>query len=303
MMMELRHLRYFLAVAEEGHFTRAAQRLGIGQPPLSQQIKDLEQEIGVKLFFRLPRGAELTPAGAAFAVEAQAILAAADRAKDAAQRAACGESGRLALGFTGSSSFTSLLRETIRGFRCRWPGVTLALAEMNTILLLDKVRRGDLDAAFIRPGVQDPVGMRLIRAPDEAMLVALPVAHRLAGQAAVALQDLAEETLILFPRAAGLSLYDEISAALLACGVDPVVDQEVPQMSSVINLVAADLGVSIVTASMAQICLSGVVYRPIKGIAPRARLALAVPAEREDRVVSRLITLVEELIAHSVHPA
>lgn len=294
--MELRHLRYFLAVAEEGHFTRAAQRLGIGQPPLSQQIKDLEQELEVKLFYRLPKGAELTPAGQAFQAEAQAILAAAERAKETARRAERGEFGRLTVGFTGSASFTPLVRDSIRLYRQRWPGVILSLEEMNTIRLLDKLRRGDLDAAFIRPGVEDPEGIRLIRAPDEEMRVALPASHPLAKRASVPLIALAGEPLVLFPRAAGLSLYDEISAAFLACGVDPVVDQEVPQMSSVVNLVAANLGVSIVTDSITQICLSGVAFRPIEGPAPVARLALAVRNGSPTAVVSSLITLVGEIV-------
>jgi DNA-binding transcriptional LysR family regulator len=140
------------------------------------------------------------------------------------------------MGFTGSASFTPLVRHAIRRYRQRWPGVILALEEMNTIRLLDKLRRGALDAAFIRPGVEDPEGIRLIRAPDEEMRVALPASHPLAAHPQIPLTALEGEPLVLFPRAAGLSLYDEISAAFLACGIDPVVDQEVPQMSSVVTL-------------------------------------------------------------------
>lgn len=294
--MDLRHLRYFLAVAEEGHFTRAAQRLGIAQPPLSQQIKALEHEIGAPLFLRVPHGAELTPVGQAFRREAAAILAATERAVSVAQRAAIGETGRLALGFTGSSSFTPLVRETIRAFRKRWPAVTVVLEEANTIQLLDRLRRGALDAAFVRPGVQEPSGLRLIRAADEPMKVALPQSHRLAGKDSIALADLADYPLVLFPRTTGLSLYDEICSTLLACGVDPVVDQEVPQMSSVVSMVAANMGVSIVTTSITHIQLPGVIFRPIRGRAPIARLALAVPDRPQSPTVQNLVALVEDLI-------
>jgi DNA-binding transcriptional LysR family regulator len=201
------------------------------------------------------------------------------------------------MGFTGSASFTPLVRHAIRRYRQRWPGVILALEEMNTIRLLDKLRRGALDAAFIRPGVEDPEGIRLIRAPDEEMRVALPASHPLAAHPQIPLTALEGEPLVLFPRAAGLSLYDEISAAFLACGIDPVVDQEVPQMSSVVTLVAANLGVSIVTESITQICLSDVAFRPIAGRAPKARLALAVRNGPLPAVVESLISLVEQIIA------
>jgi len=139
--MELRHLRYFLAVAEEGNFTRAAARLGIGQPPLSQQIRDLETEIGAMLFHRVPHGAELTAAGAAFLPEAKASLAAAEKARLAAQSANRGETGRLSLGFTASSAFNPVVSTTIRRFQARWPDVQLSLTEMNTLGLMQKLEQ------------------------------------------------------------------------------------------------------------------------------------------------------------------
>ena len=167
--MELRHIRYFLAVAEEGNFTRAAARLGIGQPPLSQQIRDLETEIGAMLFHRVPHGAELTVAGTAFLPEAKASLAAAEKARLAAQSANRGETGRLSLGFTASSAFNSLVSTTIRRFRARWPEVRLSLTEMNTLGLMQKLERGELDATFMRPGLSDPDGIRLKRLPDDGV--------------------------------------------------------------------------------------------------------------------------------------
>ncbi len=289
--MELRHLRYFLAVAEEGNFTRAAARLGIGQPPLSQQIRDLETEIGAMLFHRVPHGAELTAAGAAFLPEAKASLAAAEKARLAAQSANRGETGRLSLGFTASSAFNPIVSTTIRRFQARWPDVQLSLQEMNTLGLMQKLERGELDAAFMRPGLDDPNGVRLKRLPDEPMVVALPANHPLAKQKTLPLALLAKESFILFPRLVGLSLYDDVVRACREAGFELMVAQEAPQISSVVNLVAADLGVSIVPASISQIKLAGVAYRPIDGPPAVARLALAVLRSQRSPVTENLMSL------------
>ncbi|MDV4182683.1 LysR family transcriptional regulator [Rhizobium brockwellii] len=289
--MELRHLRYFLAVAEEGNFTRAAGKLGIGQPPLSQQIRDLEREVGAALFHRVPHGAELTAAGAAFLGEAKASLAAAEKAKLAAQSANRGETGRLSLGFTASSAFNPVVSTTIRRFRARWPEVQLSLTEMNTLALMQKLERGELDATFMRPSLDDPTGIRLRRLPDEPMVIALPASHPLARRSSVPLAALADEPFILFPRLVGLSLYDDVVLACRKAGFELTVAQEAPQISSVVNLVAADLGVSIVPASISQIKLEGVAYRPIEGPPAVARLALAILKTHRSPVTENLISL------------
>ncbi|MBY2919984.1 LysR family transcriptional regulator [Rhizobium leguminosarum] len=289
--MELRHLRYFLAVAEEGNFTRAAGKLGIGQPPLSQQIRDLEREVGAALFHRVPHGAELTSAGAAFLGEAKASLAAAEKAKLAAQSANRGETGRLSLGFTASSAFNPVVSTSIRRFRARWPEVQLSLTEMNTLALMQKLERGELDATFMRPSLDDPTGIRLRRLPDEPMVIALPASHLLARRSSVPLAALADEPFILFPRLVGLSLYDDVVLACRKAGFELTVAQEAPQISSVVNLVAADLGVSIVPASISQIKLEGVAYRPIEGPPAVARLALAILKTHRSPVTENLISL------------
>ncbi|MBB3562112.1 DNA-binding transcriptional LysR family regulator [Rhizobium sp. BK512] len=289
--MELRHLRYFLAVAEEGNFTRAAARLGIGQPPLSQQIRDLETEIGAMLFHRVPHGAELTAAGAAFLPEAKASLAAAEKARLAAQSANRGETGRLSLGFTASSAFNPVVSTTIRRFQARWPDVQLSLTEMNTLGLMQKLEHGELDATFFRPGLDDPDGVRLKRLPDEPMVVALPASHALAKRKTLPLALLAKEPFILFPRLVGLSLYDDVVRACREAGFELKVAQEAPQISSVVNLVAADLGVSIVPASISHIKLAGVAYRPIEGPPAVARLALAVLRSQRSPVTENLMSL------------
>lgn len=299
--MELRHIRYFLAVAEAGNFTRAAQTLGIGQPPLSQQIRDLENEIGVQLFHRVPHGAELTAAGIAFRDEAKGAIAAAERAKQAARRASQGETGRLTLGFTASGAFNPAVSGTIRRYRARWPDVDLSLTEMNSNLLLDRLMRGELDAVFIRPGLEDPKNVRMRRLPDEPMLIALPARHRLAAHTRLQLAALAGEPFVVFPRTVGLSLYNDIVSACRAAGFDLNVTQEAPQMTAVVNLVAADLGVSIVPAAMAQVRLEGVTYRPIEGEPLVARLALASLRGRRSPLTENLESLLPKQKAYDDH--
>jgi DNA-binding transcriptional LysR family regulator len=290
--MELRHIRYFLAVAEEENFTRAAAKLGIGQPPLSQQIRDLENEIGAMLFHRVPHGAELTEAGTAFLPEARAALASAEKAKLAAQRATRGQTGRLALGFTASSAFNTAVSGTIRRFRGQWPEVSLSLTEMNSNWLMEKLMREEIDVAFIRPGLEDPKNVRLKRLADEPMLIALPAHHPLAKHEKVPLSALAGQPFILFPRTVGLSLYDDIVRGCRDAGFELVVTQEAPQIPSVVNLVAADLGVSIVPASIAHLALDGVAYRPIEGPPLVARLGLAMLKAQRSRVAVNMMSLI-----------
>lgn len=289
--MELRHIRYFLAVAEAHNFTRAAEKLGIGQPPLSQQIRDLEAEVGAQLFHRVPHGAELTEAGEAFMIDARVALASAEKAKLAAQRAARGETGRLALGFTASAAFNPAVTGTIRRFRAQWPGVLLSLFEMNSKLLVEKLARGEIDAAFIRPGLEDPQEMRLKRMEDEPMLVALPANHALAASGSIRLASLADEPFVLFPRFVGLSLYDDIAKACREAGFELVVTQEAPQIPSVVNLVAAGFGVSIVPASIAKIAIEGIVFRPIDGPPLIARLGIAMLKSQRSPVALNMVAL------------
>ncbi|MCB8883299.1 LysR family transcriptional regulator [Acidisoma cellulosilytica] len=287
--MELRHIRYFLAVAEERNFTRAAARLGIGQPPLSQQIRDLERELGAPLFHRLPHGAALTESGRAFLVEAESVVAAAERAKLAAQRAARGEAGLLAIGLTGSAAFHPIVTRTIRNFRRRYPTVQIKLEELNTMGLLDQLRREELDAIFLRPGLQELDGLHLHRLPDESMVAAIPKAHPLATSRSIALAALAQEPLILFPPAIGLSLYHEVLSACREAGFEPITSQIAPQIASGLSLVAAELGIAIVPQSIAQIAMRGIAYRRITDFVPVARLALATRTGREPALLRNLI--------------
>ncbi|GHH54002.1 MULTISPECIES: LysR family transcriptional regulator [Gammaproteobacteria] len=293
--MELRHLRYFLAVAEEGNFTRAAARVGIAQPPLSQQIQALEKELGTPLFRRTHQGAELNEAGEAFLLDVRRVLADVDAAVESVQRAARGERGRLRLGFTASAAFNPVVPKLIRHFQRAWPQVTIVLLETNTVGLLKAMESGQLDAAFIRPSSLTPVGLNLLHFPDEPMKIALPAAHRLAGRARLPLSALAGEPFILFPRSFGPSLYDEIAQACRLAGFTLQVSQEAPQMASICNLVAAELGVSVVPQAMTHVQLPGVRYIDIQGHVPLARLALASLPGRETVVVQHLTRLARSM--------
>jgi DNA-binding transcriptional LysR family regulator len=273
--MELRHLRYFVAVAEERHFTRAAERLGIGQPPLSQQIQQLERELGARLFRRLSRGVELTEVGQVFLGDARATLAAAEQALINARRAARGEFGTLHIGFTVSASFHPFLPQVILQFRESHPEITLTLREGNSSEMLADVRDGRLDLALVRPPSRQFEQLEIEPLFDEDMLIVLSERHPLSTRASLTLAELAGEDFVLYARQTGPGVFDAIVAACRAAGFSPNVTQEAPQMSSTINLVAAGLGVSIVPAAIRSFRAQGVRYLPITGIAPRAPLSLA----------------------------
>jgi DNA-binding transcriptional LysR family regulator len=290
--MELRHIRYFIAVAEELNFTRAAAKIGIGQPPLSLQIRSLEEELGEPLFRRLSHGAELTAAGRAFLPEARKMIALAQRAKRTAQRGARGEIGQLRLGFTSSASYCRIVPATLRAFRSEYPEVELSLQEADTTRLLEHLTRENIDAGFIRPGLNDPTGVRLHRLGEEAMVIALPSKHSLAKSARLSLSALAGESFVLFPRDAGPAWFDEVIAACRQAGFEPILGQEAPQISSVGNLVAAELGVALVPASIAsQVKVTGIKYVQINGDAPVARLALAVRPGEHSVIVQNFLAL------------
>jgi DNA-binding transcriptional LysR family regulator len=293
--MELRHLRYFIAVAEEGHITRAAERLGMQQPPLSQQIRALERELDVQLFRRKPRGVELTDAGSAFLEQARAILDQVDRAFATARRTARGEQGRVVVGFTGSAPFHPFVPRVIRAFREMHPLVSLVLEESGSSELVQGLHNEDIDAAFIRSPVADVVGLVVKPLLEEDMLVALPAAHSLAREAtALPLPALANETFILYKRPGGPGLYDTIITACRGAGFSPRVGQEAPRIISTLNLVAAGLGVSIVPASLRRLQMDGVVYRRLTGSTDlKAPLILACRPGENSAAVQRFLDLVQ----------
>jgi len=276
--MELRHIRYFLAVAEEGNFTRAAARVGIGQPPLSQQIRDLEQEIGAALFHRVPHGAELTEAGRAFLEAVRTMPDQARAAVRSAQRAARGETGILRVGFTGSAVLNTVVPASIRAFRRSFPDVDLTLDERNSNGLVAGLRDGSLDLAFLRPGAIDGEDIQAHPFPDEPLIAALPLARAAAledDQQEIHLASLHADPFILTPKPIGPTLFDAAVNACREVGFEPIIGQPAPQIVSVLSLVAAELGVSLVPASMRQLAVTGVAYRNLADVKPVARLALA----------------------------
>ena len=289
--MELRHIRYFLAIAKEGNFTRAAAGLGIGQPPLSLQIKDLEQEVGALLFHRVAHGAELTPAGQAFLAVVGGIPELAERGVRHAQRAARGEIGVLRVGFTASSAFNAVVPGTLRVFRRAYPSVELILNEANTTRLTVGLDDGTLDIAFLRPEGADGRDLQVRLVSEEPMMLAMPTGHAMVGEDEIDLAHLAKDPFILFPRSIGPTLYDTIMSACRKSGFEPHVDQLAPQISSIVNLVAAELGVSIVPASMSQLNIAGAAFREIKGQAPTARLALAYRKGNTSNIVRNFMAV------------
>ncbi|EJL34182.1 LysR family transcriptional regulator [Novosphingobium sp. AP12] len=292
--MELRHLRYFLAVAEELNFRRAAERLGIAQPPLSSQIHDLERELGVSLFRRVPKGAELTEAGAAFLAEVPAAFEQVERAVRMARRGGRGEVGRLRVGFTGSTLFNGIVPHAIREFRRAFPEVELELEERNSIHLLDRLTHQRLDAVFIRPGEDAPTGVTLLPLPSESMMAVVPAEHPLAGKYAIELGELADERFVMFSRVLGPALYDEVIGACREVGFEPQIGQIASQITSIANLVAVGIGVSIVPEHVANAAVSGVNYLPIKGRAPTARNALATRMDDRSVITKNFRTFVRQ---------
>jgi DNA-binding transcriptional LysR family regulator len=242
MAMELRHIRYFLAVAEERHFTRAAAKVGIGQPPLSQQIKDLEGEVGAALFHRLAHG--VTEAGKAFLAGVKEMPSIAERATMAARRAARGETGSLRVGFTASGTFNVVVPSTIRAFRRAYPDIDLTLEEANTAPLITRLREETLDAAFLRPDAAGTGELQVRGLSEEPMVVALPKRHPAAAFEQINLALLKDDPFLLFPREIAPTLYDTVVDACRKAGFEPIIGQLAPHMASIVNLVAAELGVS-----------------------------------------------------------
>lgn len=262
--MELRHLRYFIAVAEELHFGRAAQVLGISQPPLSQQIQALEQEVGARLFERTNRRVELSEAGRLFLHEARLVLAQVDKAADVARRAQLGELGELKIGFTSSAPFNSSIPQAIFAFRQAFPAVHLNLQEMSNTQVAESLVDESIQVGLMRPlPLPDSLSMvELMREPLVAVLNAdHPLVH--SSERGLHLAQLAEEPFVFFPRSYGSGLYTQLLNLARDAGFSPHFAQEAGEAMTIIGLVAAGLGVSVLPASYQRIRIDGVVYRTL----------------------------------------
>jgi DNA-binding transcriptional LysR family regulator len=268
--MELRHLRYFVAVAEALHFGRAAARLSISQPPLSRQIGAFERELGTPLFERGTRGVRLTPAGAALLPEARRLLRDAAALASSASELARGDVGVLNLGFISASAY-NVLPAALPAFRRARPGVKLVLHEATSDVQLGSLLDATLDAGILLP----PVAHRALgyaRLISEPLIAALPAARR--WPAKIAIGALSREAFVMFPRRAAPALHDIVLGFCQRAGFAPRIEQEAVQMPTIVSLVAAGMGVALVPASLQRMRRTGVVYRPLAG-APRVDVGLA----------------------------
>jgi DNA-binding transcriptional LysR family regulator len=262
MEIELRHLRYFLAVADTLHFGRAAENLGMAQPPLSQQIRRLEELVGSPLFERTTRGVKLTPAGAMLRERATVTMARVADDVEQTRRVARGEEGRLTVGFSGSVMFTQL-PTAIQRYRQAYPRVEVRLREMWTAEQMPTLADGSIDVGFLRDADRRPE-LTLTPLLREPFRVALPADHRLREQRIVDPASLEGEPFVLFARRVGSLAYDRTIRCCLDAGFQPEIVQVAPQFPTLIRLVAAGLGISIVPACLATVTFPGTIFRPIR---------------------------------------
>ena len=293
--MELRHLRQFVAVAEEGHITRAAERLGLQQPPLSQRIKAIEDELNVQLFLRRPRGVELTEAGRVFLERARATLAHYDGAFEATRSAARGEQGRLCIGIQPTTLFHPFVPVVIRAFRTAYPQVSLTLDECLRTEQIERLRNQQLDIGFLRSALDGQDDLLVYPLLNEAMVAALPSDHALVRNgrrdASLYLKELSDEQFIIYARQQGPAFYEATMAACLKAGFTPRLGQEAPRITSALSLVAVGLGVSLVPACLQNMTMNGVVYRRLKGVQPKAVLMLGLRRGDGSPVVRNFVRL------------
>lgn len=259
--IELRHLRYFLAVAEELSFSRAAERLGMAQPPLSQQIQRLEMLVGNELFERRPR-VRLTPAGEAFLAAARRALDQVEQGVEASHRAARGEVGTVTVGFA-ASMILSVVPDVVRAFRRRFPGVDLQLRELSSAAQLAALRDGRIDVAFVRESPFSDRELCCERVREEPFVAVVPPEHPLAARRRIPLDALAEEPFVHFPRPVAPGLYDLILALCQNAGFKPRVVQEAQEWLTIVGLVEAGVGVSLVPESFRKLRWGKVVYLPL----------------------------------------
>jgi DNA-binding transcriptional LysR family regulator len=290
--MELRYFEYFIAVADELSFSRAAERLSISQPPLSQQIQRLEKELGVQLFIRTKRKVELTEAGKIFLEEARRTLAQADAAIKTAQRAGRGEVGRLVIGFVGSSAY-GFLPTAIRTFRERFPDVELILKELTTMEQVEALSAGQIDLGFLRPPIfEDELEQESVQ--KEPFLIAVSEKHPLAHLPTAPLKALMHEPFILVPRTLAPGFYDQMIAICAKAGFHPKMVQEAIQFHVIVSLVAAGLGIAFVPSSIQTFQRADVVYLPLEQVTTQAEIVAVWRKNSSSLVLRSFLQVVRE---------
>lgn len=273
--IELRHLRYFIATAEELNFGRAAERLGIAQPGLSQQIKALENIVGTPLFDRTHRSVQLTLAGELFANEARKTIAQAEMALMAARQAGRGEVGRIAVGYVGSAAYTGMLTSILNEFRAAYPDVELQISEMEMLRQLHQISEGKLDIGFIRPPVKLPVGITCVQVLQERLLLAVPETHPLAERERVPLSAFNGDIFITPRHPPNVSFYWYTTQACQAAGFFPRLGPQGRDFVTITSMVSIGLGVALVPQSVKCIQLPSVRFKQIVGKPIFAELAVA----------------------------
>ncbi|MGM3306907.1 LysR family transcriptional regulator [Anabaena sp. WFMT] len=293
--MELRHLRYFIAVAEELHFSKAAEKLHIAQPPLSQQIQQLEAELGVKLFDRkTKRQVQLTEAGKVFLQEAYQLLEQLETAVALTQRTGRGETGKLRIGFT-SLVIYDLLPLILRKFREQFLEVEIELLELTTSQQEEALRDSLIQVGFAHPPLEDDtLSYECIH--KETLVVALSSTHSLTQKDYISVRSLLNESLIMFPRYLAPGLYDRIMSLFHQANFSPNITQEAIQMQTIIGLVSAEMGVAITPSSLQNLQRSGVVYRPILEEVPLIETAIIWQQDCLTPIVENFLKCTQEFI-------
>ena len=277
MTIELRQLRYFQAVAEELHFGRAAVRLNMTQPPLSQTIRALEDALGQRLFVRTNRSVALTPAGQALLTESRRLLLQAASLPDLVRQAASGETGRLSLAFVSTADY-SVLPGFLREFRTLYPQVIIELREATTDIQIDELLNQRIDVGLLIPPLPDKLLTPLdyLAVLREPLILAAPKGlSAVSGKGPVSLKVLSDLPLIIFPRRIAPSLHDAIMATFRAAGLTPHISQEAIQMQTIVSLVSAGMGIALVPKSVANLQRPGVVYKNLRGESPLVEIGLA----------------------------
>ena len=297
MNIELRQLRYFVAVAEERHFGRAALRLHMTQPPLSQAIQALEANLGTPLFARTKRSVALTPAGLALLPEAQRLLQQAATLPDLVRRAASGESGLLALSFVSTADY-SILPPLLRAFREAYPLVQIDLQEATSDLQLAQLMEGRIDAGLLIPPLPDKAKLALEYQPvlAEPLILAAPSGLKAlrTKKGKIALSDLADMPLIIFPRRISPGFHDTILGCFRAAGVTPHIGQEAIQMQTIVGLVSAGMGIALVPQSVSNLQRPGVDYRELQDQAPLVETGLAWRRDNVSPVLQAFLELLRK---------
>lgn len=290
--MDLRQFRYFVAVAEELHFTRAATRLNIGQPPLSLQIQAIERELGVTLLKRTRRKVELTPAGELFLAEARLVLMQADRAVETVTRAAKGEMGTLRLSFITSVPLVKAFTMAVKGFGAAYPHVHLNLKSRASVQIIEDVLLGTVDVGFTRPSIYSVLPHRLVTIPvyEDNLMAVLPVDHPLnATSGPLAIEQLKNEKFVLRPRGSGTGFYEQVFDMCAEAGFAPQIVQEAMEATTTLGLVAAGVGVTVAPQALSAINVHDVVWRGIAGTNVRSRIYLIRSTTNTNPVCDRFV--------------